>query len=250
MAPGRYPRPGATACVHAVADHVLRQGNSRWGLRGHLAGTGAGLTQRAGVGRSVPARPLRSAGPTRLMRACRPDAAPVPPGAGVPAAYEHRGRDGVHAILDPLPGLPLIGPMAVGAWPPKARPEGLTAAASWAATAGSARGPPPPPAAEHPAARSVSAPSSAPASRDTARACALVMAASWRRSGGIHMTRRRRGRFHPRRRHRHRPRRGRLRRGGRDEFVRGGIGIEFPGGDPGGQFVKPGVAGQPAHPLA
>src|SRR5262249_58899432 len=102
------------------------QGISTWRLRGHLAAAGAGRTHDA-VARCTAAWPPRSASPTRLMRACRPDAAPVRAGAEAPAAYEHRGRDGAHAILDPLSRLPLIGPAVR---PVMARPGELTATAA------------------------------------------------------------------------------------------------------------------------
>ena len=138
-----------------------------------MAGTGAGGRQDAGAGLTVPAWPSGSAARDRLTPACRPDEPAVRPGAGVPAACGHRGTDGAHAILDPLPRLPLMGPVAR---PADARPEELTATTSWAAAGGPPGALPPP--AEHPAAASMTAPSSAPAGRDRARACAVLMALS------------------------------------------------------------------------
>ena len=132
-----------------------------------MAGTGAGGRQDARAGLTVPAWPSGSAARDR------PDGPAVRPGAGMPAACGHRGRDGAHAILDPLPRLPLMGPVARSA---DARPEELTATTSWAAPGGPPGALPPP--AEHPAAASMTAPSSAPAGRDRARAGAVFMALS------------------------------------------------------------------------
>ena len=92
-----------------------------------MARTGAGGRQDAGAGLTVSAWPPGSAANDRLMRACRPAEPAVRPGAGVPAACGHRGRDGAHAILDPLPRLPLMGPAAR---PAEARAAELTATAS------------------------------------------------------------------------------------------------------------------------
>src|SRR5262249_38087941 len=102
----------------------------------------------------------------------------------------HGGGAGAPAILAPLPRLPLMGPAVR---PAMARPGELTATAARAVPAGSAFGLPPPPA-EHAATRSMTAPSSAPASRNWTRARAVVMAPSWHRSGWYPSDAPRRGR--------------------------------------------------------
>jgi len=75
--------------------------------------------------------------------------------------------------------------------------RGLTAAKCRAGSARPARSPLPPPRAVHPATRTATAPSSAPARRDRARACEAVIAPSWHGSGGIPLTHPGPGRFPP-----------------------------------------------------
>jgi hypothetical protein len=128
----------------------------------------------------------------------RRDAAPARFATGSPSGGAHCARDQACPILDSLPCLTLArAGVLVARWA-KLCPEELAAAAPWAGPARSARRPLPPPAAVHPATRTATAPSSAPARRDRARTCEVVIAPSRHGSGGIHLTHRSRDRFHRR----------------------------------------------------
>jgi len=115
---------------------------------------------------------------------------------GWPGEYAHRGMDAGRAIMDPLPCLTLLGPVVAAAWW-ATRLEGLAAAVSWAPAAWPARGPLPAHAVVYPMTRTATAPSSAPARPDRARTCEVVVAPSRHGSGGSHLTRCGRDRFHP-----------------------------------------------------
>ncbi len=117
-----------------------------------------------------------------------PDAAPSPDTTGRAAAGAHGTTDEARAT--PRPALPAPPARWAKPWP------GGLAAAAWAAPARPARAPLPPPAAVHPAARTATAASSAPARSDRARTCQVVIAPSRHGSGGIPLTHPGRDRFH------------------------------------------------------
>jgi hypothetical protein len=124
-----------------------------------------------------------------------PDAAPAPDTTGRAAAGAHGTSDEARAT--PRPALPVPPARWAKLWS-----EGLAAAC---APARPARAPLPPPAAVHPAARTATAASSAPARSDRARTCQVVIAPSRHGSGGIPLTHPGRDRFPPGVRSRRRP---------------------------------------------
>ena len=137
-------------------------------------------------------RQHRHAGATR-----RRDAAPTRCVIGSPSGGAHGAGDQARPVPDPLPCLTLPGPGVVAVGWAKTRPGGLAETECRAGPARSARAPLPPPAAVHPATRTATAPSSAPACRDRARKCETVIAPSRHGSGGIPLTHLGRNRFPP-----------------------------------------------------
>jgi hypothetical protein len=124
-----------------------------------------------------------------------PGAAPARYTTGSPIGSAHRAKDAACAVLNPLPCLALPGPAVPPLRWAKPRPEERAAVTTWAAPARPARGGLPRHATVHPAMRTATAPSSAPARLDRALPCEVVIAPSRHGSAGTHLTHRRRDRF-------------------------------------------------------
>ena len=82
-----------------TAGHVRATAGAAGALAGAIALLVAGCTVAGGDGGQRAGRTQGPALPAGLTPACRPGVAPVP------AALAHSGRDGAHAILEPVVAL-------------------------------------------------------------------------------------------------------------------------------------------------